>query len=66
MIYGKKDSQDAAPVAHCVHCGGEIYSGEEAYIPAEYAGMVCRDCIKDWLFETYLNVLTVKCEAGAR
>ena len=37
MIYGKKDPQDIAPVAYCIHCGGEIYPGTAAYIPAEYA-----------------------------
>lgn len=66
MIYGRKDPQDVAPVAYCIHCGGEIYTGEEAYIPAEYAGMVCRDCVKDWLYETYVNALGVRREVNPR
>ena len=66
MIYGRPDPQDIAPVAYCIHCGGEIYAGEEAYIPAEYAGMLHEDCVKDWLYETYVNVLGVRCEVNAR
>lgn len=31
MIYGKKDPQDVAPVAHCIHCGGEIYPHEKVW-----------------------------------
>lgn len=66
MIYGRPDPQDAAPVAYCIHCGGEIYPGTAAYIPAEYAGMLHEDCVKDWLCETYANVLGVRCEVNTR
>lgn len=66
MIYGKKDPQDVAPVTYCIHCGGEIYPHDTAYIPAEYSGYVCADCVKDWIYETYAGVLGVRCEVNAR
>lgn len=66
MIYGREDPQNAAPVTFCIHCGGEIYAGEPAYMPAEYAGMVCEECLKDWLYETYVDMLGVRCNVGKR
>ena len=66
MLYGKNDPQDAAVVAICIYCGGEIYAGDSAYIPAEYDGMVCPDCIKDWMYETYVDALCVRCEVRER
>ncbi|HBH71127.1 MAG TPA: hypothetical protein DDX59_06615 [Lachnospiraceae bacterium] len=65
MLYGRPDPQDEAPRAYCIHCGGEIYAGDEAVIPVEHAGMVHADCYRDWLFETYADQLGVKCEVGA-
>lgn len=66
MIFGREDPQDASVVCYCIHCGGEIYSCDTAYAPAEYSGMVCADCVKDWLCETYADALGVFCEVSER
>ena len=57
MIYGKKDPQDIAPVAYCIHCGGEIYPGEEPWEPDGEDGFVHRECVKDYMFEHYALTL---------
>lgn len=57
-----RDSQDIAPIAQCIHCGGEIYTGDMVYIPDGYVGMVCTDCVKDWIYETYAHSLGTRCE----
>ncbi|OUM21561.1 hypothetical protein [Butyricicoccus porcorum] len=64
MIYGRPDPQEEQPVAYCDYCGGEIYPGDSAYIPAEFDGMLHADCVKDWLYETYAWGLGVWCEVS--
>ena len=57
MIYGKKDPQGIAPVAYCLHCGGEIYPGEEPWQPDDEDGFVHRECVKDYMLEHYALTL---------
>ena len=57
MIYGRKDPQDIAPVAYCIHCGGEIYPGEEPWQPDDEDGFVHRDCVRDYMLEHYVLTL---------
>lgn len=58
-----KDPQEAPVVGYCLHCGEEIYTGEEIRIPVEHAGKVHEDCYKDWLYETYASLLGVRVTA---
>lgn len=47
MIYGRPDPQEAAVLAVCTNCGGELYSGDTAY--RSDGECICEDCMKDWL-----------------
>lgn len=63
MIYGKKDPQDVAPVAHCIHCGGEIYPHEKVWQPDGYDGLVhIKGCRPEWLDNHYANDLGAEVE----
>lgn len=57
MVYGRKDPQDIAPVAYCLHCGREIYPGEEPWQPDDEDGFVHRECVKDYMFEHYAKTI---------
>ena len=57
MIYGRPEPQDAAPVAYCLHCGGEIYAGDEAWQPDDEYGFVHRECVKDYMFGHYARTI---------
>lgn len=48
-----KDPQDAPIIGYCMHCGGEIYSGEAHYCPTETDGMLHTWCASRWLWEHY-------------
>lgn len=51
------DPQDAAVIAMCDHCGGEIYVGETFYEPSDESVYVCTDCVKDWFWQRYADEL---------
>ncbi len=55
------DPQDAPIIGYCKHCGQEIYAGEPCFIQAEYDGRVHEECMMDWLYETYVSQLAVRC-----